>query len=482
MKPVRLRLLGGFELAWAGGPALPTRKAEALLAYLAVPLGQAHRRDKLASLLWGERGDTQARHSLAQTLHVIRKALGESGEGALISNAHTVSLAPSSVDLDVNEFEALAARRTPDAHAAAIKLYRGEMLEGVSIREEAFENWLLGEQRRLNTIALGALERLLDQQVAAGNDEAAIETARRLLALDPFQEPVHRTLMRLYDRAGNDAAAIRQYQNCAKILKQELGITPDAATHALYREIVGDRTPDRFEPPVQSAALLRRPAIAVLPFENLSGDPAQDYFSDGITEDLITDLSKISGLFVVSRNAVFLYNAKAVKPVEVSRELGVRYVLEGSVRKVGNRVRISAQLIDPSTSYHLWAERYDRDLTDIFALQDEITEKIVAALEVKLTEGEQEKVARRYTEHLEAQARKMFERAIDLGPTFAAAFAMLSYTHLREWFIQWSEDSETLDRAFEVAYLMSASSFPTMFLVSTLRAISTARWATCSTK
>ena len=214
-----------------------------------------------------------------------------------------------------------------------------------------------------------------------------------------------------------------------------------------------------------------KPSIAVLPFVNMSGDAEQEYFSDGITEDLITDLSKISGLFVVARNAVFLYKGKAVKLVEVSRELGVRYVLEGSVRKAADRVRISAQLIDPRTGYHLWAERYDRDLTDIFALQDEITEKIVAALEVKLTEGEQLQVARRYTENLEAydyflrgrayqasatnednaRAREMFERAIELDPTFAGAYAQLSYSHFRDWRYQWSKDPQALEWALKAA-------------------------------
>jgi len=145
-----------------------------------------------------------------------------------------------------------------------------------------------------------------------------------------------------------------------------------------------------------------KPSIAVLPFTNLSGDPEQEYFSDGITEDISTDLSRISGLFVISRNSVFLYKGKAVKPEEVSRELGVRYILEGSVRKAGNRVRITAQLIDATTGYHLWAERYDRELKDIFTLQDEVTQKIVAALAVKLTAGEQERLVRKYTDNLEA--------------------------------------------------------------------------------
>ncbi len=214
-----------------------------------------------------------------------------------------------------------------------------------------------------------------------------------------------------------------------------------------------------------------KPSVAVLPFTNMSGDSEQEYFSDGITEDIITDLSKISGLFVVARNAVFLYKEKAVSPVDVSRDLGVAYVVEGSVRKAGNRMRISAQLIDPHTGYHIWAERYDRDVADIFALQDEITEKIVGALEVKLTKGEQEQVASRYTENLEAydyflrgkayqarttkerntQAQEMFEKAIELDPNFAGAYAQLSFSHFRDWRYQWSDDPRALDRALEAA-------------------------------
>ena len=145
-----------------------------------------------------------------------------------------------------------------------------------------------------------------------------------------------------------------------------------------------------------------RPSIAVLPFNNMSGDPEQEYFSDGITEDIITDLSKVAGLFVIARNSVFAYKGKSINVAEVGRELGVRHVLEGSVRKAGNRVRITAQLIDGADGGHLWADRYDRDLQDIFAVQDEVTQKIVAALQVKLSEGERARLAHKDTENLEA--------------------------------------------------------------------------------
>ena len=135
-----------------------------------------------------------------------------------------------------------------------------------------------------------------------------------------------------------------------------------------------------------------KPSIAVLPFVNMSGDPKQEFFSDGITEDIITALSKIPKLFVIARNSTFTYKGKPVKVKQVSEELGVRYVLEGSVQKSGDRVRITAQLIDALSGHHLWSERYDRDLKDLFALQDEVTLKILMAMQVKLTEGEQASV------------------------------------------------------------------------------------------
>jgi len=225
--------------------------------------------------------------------------------------------------------------------------------------------------------------------------------------------------------------------------------------------------------PEQPQALLLpdKPSIAVLPFVNLSSDPEQEYFSDGITEDLITDLSRLSGLFVIARNSTFTYKGKAVKVEEVGRELGVRYVLEGSVRKAGNRVRITAQLVDATTGHHLWAERYDRELIDIFALQDEIVQRIVTTLKLQLTLWEKGVLVRKSTDNLEAydyylrgseyywrltkegntQARQMLERAIELDPKYAAAYTALSYTHMIDWAWQWSLDPQTLERAFELA-------------------------------
>jgi TolB-like protein/class 3 adenylate cyclase/cytochrome c-type biogenesis protein CcmH/NrfG len=213
-----------------------------------------------------------------------------------------------------------------------------------------------------------------------------------------------------------------------------------------------------------------KPSIVVLPFDNMSNDPSQDYFSDGITEDITTDLSKIASLFVISRNSAFTYKGKAANIRDVGRELGVRYVLEGSVRRSDNQVRITAQLIDAIQGQHLWSERYDRPLQDIFAVQDDIRQQIVFALKVKLTPEEQARFKNAPTNNLEAynyylrgwqlflrttretniQARQLFEKAIALDPQYAGAYAGLGATYWIEWLSQWNADPQNLARAEEM--------------------------------
>jgi TolB-like protein len=188
--------------------------------------------------------------------------------------------------------------------------------------------------------------------------------------------------------------------------------------------------------------LLDKPSIAVLPFDNLSDDPEQEYFSDGMTDDLITDLSKISGLFVIARNSTFQFKGKPVDVKKVSRELGVRYVLEGSIRRAEDKVRINAQLIDATTGGHLWAERYDGNLSDVFALQDKITRKIVTALAVKLTGGEKEHAARKETENIAAYDAFLQGREHYLRHT------PNDYTKARDYY----EEAKMLDRNYWRAY------------------------------
>ena len=215
-----------------------------------------------------------------------------------------------------------------------------------------------------------------------------------------------------------------------------------------------------------------KPSIAVLPFVNISAEPEQEYFTDGITEEIITALSKVPRLFVIARNSTFAYKGKSVEVQQVGRELGVRYVLEGSVRKAGDRVRITAQLVDATTGGHLWSERYDRDLKDIFALQDEITIKILTNVRVKLTEGEQAHLYDRRAKNLDSfmkvlqgrayfyrfnkennlRARQVFEETITLDPDNAGAYTMLAWTHMLEVWFGWSQSpGKSMERAIELA-------------------------------
>ena len=221
----------------------------------------------------------------------------------------------------------------------------------------------------------------------------------------------------------------------------------------------------------QTAAPSER-SIAVLPFANMSGDAEQDYFADGISEDIITALSKLPQLFVIARNSSFTFKGKNVNVQEAGRTLGVRYVLEGSVRKSGNRVRITGQLIDATTGGHLWAERFDRELTDIFAVQDDVTQQIVGALALNLTKGEQQHLTHERTSNPEAydcylrgreqfrlltksanlQARELLLRAIELDPTFAPAYAILAVAHILDYMNRWSASpSQSLEQANEAA-------------------------------
>jgi adenylate cyclase len=242
-----------------------------------------------------------------------------------------------------------------------------------------------------------------------------------------------------------------------------------------YRIALDDKRPSTAaltSAAVNISALPDKPSIAVLAFTNMSGDPEQEYFSDGISEDIITDLSKLSELHVIARNSSFTYKGKPVDVKQVGRDLGVGYVLEGSVRKAGNRVRVTGQLIDAASGAHIWADRFDRELTDIFAVQDELTREIIAALKVKLTPEQKDRLGRRNTIDEEAydlflrarehtwhatksnsiEARNLLERAVTINPDFAAAHASIASSYLNDFANGWAENpDESLQTGLEIA-------------------------------
>ncbi|HEU4439311.1 MAG TPA: alpha/beta fold hydrolase [Methylomirabilota bacterium] len=260
MRRVSLKLFGGFQARLEPGLplALPTRKAQALLAYLALRPDPPAHRDSLAALLWPDRTDDQARASLRHAVYELRRALAASPD-VLKTEGDTVTVDAGLVDLDVAAFTRLLAEDTPEALAQAVALYRGDLLAGLGVSEEPWEAWLREARERLREQAGDGLARLLAHQRKANQLEAAVRTAVQLLSLDPLQEPVHRTLMRLQAQLGQRGAALRQYQHCVSVLRSELGIEPEAETRQLYQEILQQRTAPR------AAAAGRRPRVPKVP-------------------------------------------------------------------------------------------------------------------------------------------------------------------------------------------------------------------------
>jgi DNA-binding SARP family transcriptional activator len=235
MPSLSLVLLGGFQARTGDRPlSIPTRKSAALLGYLALRPDELHLRDKLASLLWGAFSPEEARHSLRQSLSSLRGALSAGHASVLKINRSGVVFDARRADVDVMRFNQLVSRDGPRSLKEAAALYRGELLDGLDVSEELFEEWLRTERARIRENVIRVLTRLVDHQTNSGLDGAAIQTALRLLALDPLREDLHRVVMLLYARQGRVGDAVRQYHTCTTILRQDLGLEPMKETQRVY--------------------------------------------------------------------------------------------------------------------------------------------------------------------------------------------------------------------------------------------------------
>ncbi|MCZ6771486.1 MAG: BTAD domain-containing putative transcriptional regulator [Proteobacteria bacterium] len=483
---MQLNLLGGFGASEAPGRPLsfPTLKSEALLAYLVLNGTQAQYRDKLSTLLWGSSPDDHARSSLRQALSRVRKAWPSSAPCCLVSSGNTITVDRSAVVVDVTAFERLAVEGTPEALQRAADLYRGDLLDGISINEAAFDDWLGQERARLQELALGVFQRLLEHYANTGAIQRGIAVANRLLSLDPFQEGVQRTLMRFYLEHERRGAALAQYQRCRQVLQRDLGAEPEPETLALYQQILkagpepgspddgsdqelteraqmsraspkerGRRYLNLSECPVWRKLLSPNPSIAVLPFENLNEDSSQRYLCDGVAEDIITELSRFRELYVIARNSAFSYRDNQAPLQRIGRELGVQYLLAGSLRRRGNRIRVTTHLVEAESGHQIWAERYDEPVDDLFVAQDEVVRRIVATLVDRIAAERLLQARRKPPEswkaydhwlqgmaHLRrvdmnslALARAAFQKSAETDPGYARAYAGIAMTHYHAW-------------------------------------------------
>jgi TolB-like protein/Tfp pilus assembly protein PilF len=445
---LRLNVLGRFEAQWSDGEPvdLTTKKAQALLAYLAVESGRPHTRDQLATLLWADTGDERARHNLRQALSKIRRCC----DSLVRASGDCLAIDPEGCAVDVIEFERLAKSDDPDELRRCLDLYRGDLLEGVIPREPVYDEWLLVARGRLRKMACQAAGHLASVLREQDRIEESIETLNDLLAIDPAYEPAHRDLMELLSEGGRRSDALRQYQACVEALERELGAEPSPETKLLYaslrRSEPGTATQDIVEPATASAREgTDQPTVAVLPFENLSGEQ-DSYFVDGIAEDLITALSCFHSLVVIARGSSFAYRDRDLTEQAIADELSAQYLVRGSVQRADSRVRINVQLLDAVSGINVWGHRYDRELEDVFVLQDEITSTLVSTLAGRVEAARLAHARKAPPERLDAYdlllrgkdyhhrytaedcrlCMEMFERAIERDPTYAVAYAWLA--------------------------------------------------------
>ncbi|MHB1225187.1 MAG: tetratricopeptide repeat protein [Gemmatimonadaceae bacterium] len=466
---ITVQLLGGASLRSGdtvlGGPPAQRHRI-ALLTLVAAAWPQPLSRDRAMALLWPERDLASARRLLNLAVHVLRSALGD---GAIASAGDGLVLNPSRLGCDLHELRTAIAAGACDR---VVQLYTGPLLDGFHLDESTdFGYWLDERRSELSHAFVGALIGLADRQERCGDARGRVGTCRRLVAADPYSGMHARLLMRALDAAGDRAGAIQHAGEHAHRLRADLDLEPDPEVVALAGQL---RAAPAARRPATDAAVRARPAsVAVLPFLNLGTDGENDYFADGITEDVIAHLSKIRALKVISRASVMQFRQRPQSLREIGATLGAATLLDGSVRHAGDRVRIVAKLVDVDTDRHLWAETYDRRITDIFSIQTDVALQIAAALEAELSPDEQTRVRReptrdvdayrlflqgrrwliRYTPEAMLRAIEYFDRAIASDPTFALAHATLAMTY--------TELAEAGVIAPDVAYQRTAESAAT---------------------
>jgi TolB-like protein len=455
---IELRLFGQVEVRNETGDIdLASAKLTALLAVLAAAGDKPVSRETLTDLLWGSHFDEQARQNFRQALSRLRKLLGAD---SLISDDQAIRLDRRHVSADIARFDALKNATDPAELSAAAQLANGEFLEGLAIREPAFSEWLAQERKRFTGERRTIHLRLATTALATEDAGSALTHAEAILRQDPLDDEAHRYKLQALAALGRKAEALKGHQSFAALLKSELGTDPERATIDLVAALKTS-TPANV---VKTGTA--RPSIAVMPFANLSPDPDQTYFADGMADELITALSRLPWLTVMSRGATFAFKDKPIDARQAGREFSVRYVLEGSVRKAGKMVRITGQLIDTESGTTIWAAHFDGSLEKVFEFQDQVTAKVLGAIQPKLEQVELERSQRKPTVSLDAYdyylrglaevngwtqegnraALKHFYRAIELDRRFAAAYGMAARCLSQRKNSAWIED-EARERA-----------------------------------
>ena len=441
---IELHFIGTVDVRADGGRVRLQPKRTALLAYLVLGGAQPiHRREILASLLWPETDDRKARNALSQALHGLRKGVGS--EVIVTENREEVG-----VDMDVVRCDALLLEDALDDTRLedALERYSGELLEGLRVDGAlGFERWLDGERSRLRRRVADAARALAERAEEQGNLVAAARWLGRGLDIVPSNELDARRMMTILDELGDRGGALRAYERLSRHLETQFDADPSPETHELVRRI---RARSKATGPVATAS--RTPPsgqrrIAVLPLENLTGDPGQEYFADGMTETLIGALARWTDLPVISRQSVVGFKGSRLSLGEIANRLGTDLLLEGAVLRGGNQVRISTQLVQVEPEEHLWAGTFDGDVDDLVALQDQVAQAVARQVDARASSPGPDRTGSARSVGFAAYDQFLrglvafpyitpetfhdtlgnFERAAELEPGFAEANAWIAF-------------------------------------------------------
>jgi TolB-like protein/Tfp pilus assembly protein PilF/DNA-binding winged helix-turn-helix (wHTH) protein len=488
---VEVRLLGRFEVV-RNGMQIPEnawgqRKVKSLFALLLSQPGRVFSHDVLIDGLFEEADPERARSSLYALVSRLRRTLEpglkrgndsvfvvREGEGYCfnIESPCWIDTIEFLKHVDLGEERGRRGDHLQEvaAYEEAIRLYRGDFLES-----NRYEEWTLKPREQWQDQYITALRRLANGYAHLGDYNRAATACREAFSLQPWRESMLRQLMAYHHMAGERSEALHVYQEGVEALKRDLGVEPTSETKELRRKVLEELNPD-------TGVVRDRTRIAVLPLVNLSPDPSDEYFADGMTEELIYRLSQVRELKVIAQTSALAYKNTKKTVAQIGRELSIGTVLEGSVRKAKNAIRITIQLIDVSNEEHLWAQEYDRPFRDVFSVQKDIAERVADSLRAELLDSDRERIGREVTDNLEAYtlylrgrrallgstgiedlraAADLFERALGADPDYALAWSGLAASRCLLWFYSDVSDKhlssarEAADRALELAPMLA---------------------------
>lgn len=471
---LHLTLFGGFALRAGDGTEIEVEmvKQRALLAYLAANAGRSIDRAYLAGILWGQRGETRARHSLSQALSALagrHSALSE----ALDRTRMSVALKSELMRSDILDMLADAGSTEPSALSRAVGLFQTNVLSEFAFNEAGFDEWATMLREACEQTAVQAGMRYLALDASDRDTQTSRAIARKLLRIDPCNEFAHQALIREHLVAGDVSAALKQAAACRTTLCEELGVEPAPETARLIASIRATRAKVPGPSDLDEDAERERPSIAVLPLQNLTGDGDLSHLCQGLSDDVTTELARYRAFFVISRESAFQASAQPDQLGVVCRRLGVRYALVGSLRPYRGKLRINLSLIEGASGRTIWSERYDVDAAALLDVSDDVIEHLVARLSVSI-EGDALARARRnpvrtwhaYDHLLQGLvfhhrswygvtslrgAVKHFTRAVELDPHFARAHAYLACAISAPWYKD--RELRSLDRCLHHAEL-----------------------------